>query len=216
MTIASKNYIATVADVEKIAAAIIDGDIQVATSRGTYLKVLVASTQDELKSPPRQRSGKAPKLDAPGIAEHLVAFQSVADKFYAACMRVAQNTVPAPDTAMIRSRTTFARSAASTVRGYIRAGNDIRALAAARTTKASLATPRKRRKASVAAMQKRAEKLAGELTAVCKSLEAADHGAAVQTMTPVIQQLTAVTGVSEPTGRVVRVARHKTAENRVQ
>lgn len=218
MNIEVKNYIAkTAADIEKVAAGIIDGDIQAATSRGTYLKMVVATVQAELDSPPRQNTRKVAKLDAPSITAHMTAFQAVAERFYKAVVRVAQNTVPAPDANLVRSRTAFARSAASTVRGYIRGGNDIRALAAARTTKASLATPHKRRKASVAAMARRAQRMATELTALVKTLDAADHGEAVKAMAPIVEGLSNLVSVEMP-ARVVRVTRHRAAaaESRVQ
>lgn len=196
MTIESKHYVATQADIEKLAGVIIDSDQKVTSCRGTYLKALVATTQHELGAPPRQRNGKSERLTEAEVAAHLKAFQTVSDRFYAVVMQVAKATVPDPDKALLRQRTAFARSAASTVRGYIRAGNDIRVLAAHKVTKAALASPVRRRRLTVDSLKNRATKLAAELERIAKNLSAANREIAQETLAPVLARLAAASGAT--------------------
>lgn len=201
MELAARNYVATPADVERLAGEIIDGAQRSDLGRGTYLRALVATTQAELGSGPRQRAGKSSRLHASEVAEHLKAFQAMFTRFHAACVKVARATVPEPDTALLRSRTGFSRSAGSTVRGYIRAGGDIRMLAAARVTKAALATPQRKRKADPAALRRSAERTAATLEQLAKRLAAADPGAAAEALRPVLARLAVAAGVTENTTR---------------
>lgn len=194
--IESKSYVATPSDIAKLAGDIIDNTQRVESGRGTYLKALVATTRAALGAEPRQRNGRAERLDAEAIAEHLKALDAVHLSFYAAVLQVAQNTVPDPDKALIRSRTRFAVSAASTLRGFIRAGNDVRALAAHKVTKAALATPRTRRKLTVEALSKRATKLASELETIARNLNAANRQIAHDVLAPVLARLAEASGAT--------------------
>jgi hypothetical protein len=178
MSIESKNFVATAGDIHKLAGLILDSELASVSGRGTYLKALVATTQAKLDSPPRQRNGNAARLDEDGVKEQLTAFEAVYAAFHAEVVKVAEATLPEPDADMMRSRTGFSRSSGATVRSYIRAGNDIRVLAAHRAVKASLAVPRTKRKLTVEAMRKRADVLTGELSAVLKTLYAADKDVA--------------------------------------
>lgn len=194
--IESRNYIATDSDIQKVAGDIIDGVQKIDSGRGTFLKMAVATTQSDLGSEPRLRNAKPKRLNDDEVVLHMKTFQAVAERFYDAVLAVARATVPEPDTMIVRQRTAFARSALSTVRGYIRAGNDIRTLAAARCTKASLATPRTRRTMTVQAMRRRAERTATDLIALAENLNAANHEIAQTVVGPIIAQLINASGIS--------------------
>jgi hypothetical protein len=195
MTIESKNFIASEKDIETLAGEILDADQTAASRRGIYLKAAVATFQAEVKSPPRQRNVDAKRLTSAEIEEHLKVFEDIATRFHAAVMRVAEATVPAPDALLLRRRTTFSRSALSTIRGYIRAGNDLRAVAAHKVTKGALATPMRKRKPSVDQLGRRAGNLASELQKIAKRLVATDRAVALELLRPMLQQLAIAAGM---------------------
>lgn len=207
-TIESRNYLLTPKDVENLAAAIIDGGQAIERDRGTILKGMVALTIKELGGQQRKNNVKAPRLDESGITAQLAAFETVYAPVYEAVVKVAENTVPDPDEKMLRSRTGFCRSAGSTVRSYIRAGNDIMALAAHKVTKAALAVPRTRRKFTVDALRKRAERLSAELHAVLRNLQAANSEVAAQVAVPALASVVSVTDIVAHAGKDQQAAVH--------
>lgn len=204
MTIETKNFIASENDIEKLAGLILDTDQRASSARGIYFKAAIATTQAELQSPPRQRNVNAERLSATDIETHLKAFESVAERFHAAVVRIAEATVPVPDNKLRRKRTRYSHSALSTIRGYIRAGNDIRAIAAHKATKAALATPMRKRKASVDQLKRRVGTLGASLQRLAKQLCGADREAALETLRPILAQLAATTGQSS--GRVLNIS----------
>lgn len=197
MSIESKQFVANAADIEKLTVTIIEADDTGANGRGIVLKAMVATVQHELDSPPRLRTSQAPKISEEDAEVHLEALKTVYDVFYTAAVKAIKARMPKHDPEYLRSKTRFVVSAASTVRGYIRAHNDIRALAAGRVTKAMLATPRQRRKFTVEALQKRAVDLTETLTAVAKNLRAANSTVAAETFRPVLAQLAQAFGLTE-------------------
>lgn len=140
-TLEARSFVATPADVETLARQQIAG----ATVPATYLRVLIATTQSELGTEPRQRTTKVGKIDADTIQLHLTTLEAVHERFYAIVLRVAQETYRGARERNVA--TNFARTALSTLRSWMRAGHDIRDLAAARVSKESLrrATPRRSR-----------------------------------------------------------------------
>jgi hypothetical protein len=203
MSIETNQYIASAADVEKLAHTILEADITATGARGTFLKAVVGTTQAELGSPPRMRNTKGEKLDEETTKAHLAAFENVAKRFTEAVNKAAQAMEPKPDADMMRSRTAFARSALSTVRGFIRASGDIRALAAHKVTKASLATPKTKRKFSVDALKKRAVSMGEQLMSIAKNLQAANSAEARETVTTIMAQLAKAAGIAEHTTKDV-------------
>jgi hypothetical protein len=189
MSIESRNFIATDADIAKIAAQAIDGETRSTEARGLFFKALIATTQHELGSPPRVRNVKTDKLTAEDIAAHLLTFEGIAKRFCEKAREVAANTVPS-DVETLRSRTRKFYSAASTVRGYIRAGGDIRGIAAHKATKGSLATPRTKRKANPEMLKRRAGVLGAELERIAKAL----NGDAREVLAPLLAKLGAIAG----------------------
>lgn len=195
MSIETKQYIASDKDIETLAGEILDVDQAASSKRGIYFKAAIATTQAELKSPPRQRNVTAEKLSAAEIEEHLKAFEAVAERFHAAVVRVAEATVPDPDAKMRRKRTRYSHSALSTIRGFIRAGNDIRAVAAHKATKAALATPMRKRKPSVDQLKRQVGTLGTALHKLAKQLCGADREIALETLRPILAQLATAAGV---------------------
>lgn len=207
-TIESRNYLLTSKDVETLAAQIIDGHQGIDRDRGTILKGMVALTIKELHCPQRKNNVKASQLDESGRTAQLAAFEAVYAPIYEAVVRVAENTLPDPDEAMLRSRTAFCRSAGSTVRSYIRAGNDITAIAAHKATKASLAVPRTRRKFTVEALKKRAERLTAELHAVLRNLQAANSEIAAPAAASALASVVSVTDIVQSAVKDPQAAVH--------
>lgn len=203
MTIETNQYIATAADVEKLALSILTADQQVQGGRGTYLKAMVATTQAELGSPPRMRNTRADRIEGDEVVAHLKAFEAVFSRFHEAVVKAAGSLEPKPDSETLRARTAFSRSAGSTLRGFIRAGNDVRSLAAHKVTKASLATPRSKRKFSVDALRTRATAAAETLAGIVKNLSAANSAEGKETVQRIMAQLAAVAGLTQHTSKDV-------------
>jgi hypothetical protein len=176
MSLETNRYVASAGDVEKLAQSIVTGELTALYGRGTYLKALIATTQSELGLKPRQNTASGGKATPAAAIAQLKGFNKVAASFYAIVVKVAKAAEPSPDKATLRARTGFARSAASTVRGYIRAGNDISLVAARKATKAALATPVTKRKPSIEALKARAVKLGAELEAITKAVYSIEEG----------------------------------------
>lgn len=181
----AKHHIATVAKISELAASIIDGAQTAANGRGTYLRYLIGTLQHELGSGPRTNSTSG-KIEPETIAEHLKCLNAIHRRFYAAVWDVAHNSLPTPSRAETNKRCTFARTAASAVRSFIRAGNDATKLAAGRVTKASLAVERAQRKQTEAQLMARALRLTKALHIVERRLIALNPTAAQQSLAPVI------------------------------
>lgn len=195
MTIESKNFIANEKDIETLAGEILDADQTASSRRGVYFKSAIATLQFELKSPPRQRTTPTVRLQADEIDKHLKVFEALATRFHAAVVRKAEATLTTPDAFLLRRKTRFSHSALSTIRGYIRGGNDIRGVAAHKATKGALATPMRKRKPSVDQLQRRAGNLASELQKIAKRLVAADRAVALELLRPMLQQLAIAAGM---------------------
>jgi len=173
-TLENRNYVATPADITALVRQHDEAMTAQGTARATYLKALVATTQAELGSPVRQRGARAAKIAAEEIAKQVAAMEVVQQRFYAAVLQAIGEGPPAQRNA----RANFARTAASTLRRWIKAGNDVRALAAARVTKEALRiTGAARRTASPTA--RRAERTANRFTDMVTELAKADKGAAI-------------------------------------
>lgn len=196
MSLETKHYVATAADIKALADAAITGEQSVVVSRGAYLRALVATTQAELGAEPRQRAGRSMRLPKADIPAHMDAFNAVAKRFYAVVAEVAKAIDPAPDNAAFRTRTAFARSAASTVRGFIRAGRDIRAIVAERVTKGALRVGPSGRKLTVAQLERRAQRLTAALEDVARKLTGADAEAARKALMPAFALLAKASGAT--------------------
>lgn len=116
-TIERANFVATEPQVEALAVQVGIGT----QANGTYLKVLTATCQAEMK-------GKR--------TQPLAIIDQVQERFYAAVLRgIGPDTMEVPE--RIR-RANFAKSSASTLRTYVRSGGNLRLLIPADVTKFSL------------------------------------------------------------------------------
>lgn len=120
-SIVKAHFAASDEQIEALAAQVVLGE----QSDGTYLRVLIAHVQKRLGKPKR---GKQPSQEP--------VLDTIHEALYPAVLR---GVGPADlDNPERNRRATFARSAASTVRFYLRNGGDIRALDPAEVTKTGL------------------------------------------------------------------------------
>lgn len=192
-TLESRGFVASDSDITAIATTVLSAAAADETGRSNYLKTLIATTQKALGGEPRQRTGKATKLDDAATLEQLKALQEVHERFYAIVLKAAGDVVPSGTKdrgTQINRKSNFARTALSAVRGWVRAGNDITALAAKGATKASLAVePATPRVPSPGALKTRAEGESKRLVATLMALADADRKAAVEEMQLLFGQL---------------------------
>lgn len=139
-TIERAHYVATDMQVEQLAAARWLLSAQEEGLNGTYLRVLVVGCQAELGT---KRRGK------PSITSQLAVVEKIHGRFYAAVLRgITTADIVADDTqepaersrrALERNRrSTFARSAKTTLANFVRGGGDVRTLDAPTVSKAQL------------------------------------------------------------------------------
>jgi hypothetical protein len=128
--LAKHHYVATEAQVESLAREQYSAASQMAVANSTYLRVLIAGCQAELG----QRRRGPVRADA-----QMEVLEKVHARFYAAVIRGVTTDDVAQDDSLDRTergrrqlernrRSGFARSAATTLRNYVRSGGDLRAL----------------------------------------------------------------------------------------
>ena len=207
MSIESKGYIATPTDITALTKAILAGQSAVASGNGTYLKSLHATTVAELGESPAAHAKTRPRLKAEGVAKQLAALEAVHGRFFEAVVTGASDHLPPGKKermAELNRRTTFARTSASTLRSYIRAGNDITGLVSARIVKAALAVPRTVKPPNPKRLRTQTEKLSKALMVKLLALSEADKIAAIGELETLMGQLAAqledlgVAAVSDP------------------
>lgn len=187
MSLEQKGFVATVEDVASVVESVLTANAEADAGRLSYLKILIATTQNELGGKPRIRAssgpGKAAKLKGEDIAIQLKALAAVNDRFYPVVTRVVVASI-APGTKdkglEANRRTNFARTALSAVRLFIAAGNDITAVGLKTVTKASLAVRRPPKPPSGQRLKARAEAQSKTLVATLMELADADKSAAVE------------------------------------
>lgn len=151
MSIESKGYVATVADIHALCVARIEASNLFSDSRTTYLRALIATTQAELGIKPQGIRTSKGEADEKTIKEHADALSVVHDKFYAAVQEAAKSVPVDPldnrtKSDIVASRIVFARSAYSTVRTWIvRGKHSLASINAAKAVKHKLAgdTPKR-------------------------------------------------------------------------
>lgn len=193
-TLEARGYIANDDDIGKLTKAILDGESAADTGRTSYLRTLVAVTQAELGTAPRQRQGKATKLDAEGIGLQLAALGKVHDRFYALVLEAvgAAVAVKTKNRALVLNRkSNFARTALYAIRTWIRAGHDVTTLAAKSVTKTALAVKAATPKPlSARRLKARVERESKGLMASLMALSDADKAAAVTELELLMGQVT--------------------------
>lgn len=134
------NYVATEHQIELLANAQYTATAGVARANGTYLRILIAGCQSELGA----GRGRAPSAES-----QLAVLERTHERYYAAVLRgVTTADVEASDSLETvergrrqlerNRRSGFARSAATTLRNYVRASGDIRKLDLSTVSKTSL------------------------------------------------------------------------------
>ncbi len=193
MSIETKDYIATAADIRALTSTIVGAQAEVITGRTTYLRALVATTQAELHSTPRKNATSKPKhLKQAEIVTQVTALLAVHERFYAAVLDACSEGLTGKDKAIeLNRRSNFARTALYAVRSYIRAGNDITYVVVGRVTKASLAVARAPRPASARRLKSRMETRSKALMATVIELSEADRATAVSEIELLLGQLAA-------------------------
>lgn len=161
-TIAKAHFLATVAQVEQLASVIYTG------KRGgnTYLAVVLAHLKDAL--PKRAKPGKRPTLKA---------IDKVHAELYPAVLKGIANGDDTITDKERNRRAVFARTAASTIRGFVRNGGDIRKLDPATVTKTSMRSTGKRVPAGTRA-ERAVTKAADTVERTLTALAAKDPGEA--------------------------------------
>lgn len=139
--LAAAHFKAEPAQVEQLAHELYASQGAARNADGTYLKVLVAACQASL--------GKAPRRKATDVPGQLAVLEKVNETFYAAVLRGVTTPDVQPDPSFDKAestrrslernrRSTFARSAKSTLAAFVGAGGDMRKLDVVLTTKALL------------------------------------------------------------------------------
>jgi len=196
-TLESRHFVATEADIATLVSTHDDALNARDTARATYLKALVATTIAELGASVRLRAGKPAVLSPDDTSNHVAAFEKVHQRFYVVVLKSIGEGAPKER----NSRANFARSAASTLRRWIKAGNDIRALAPSRVTKAALrvggGTGRTERPPA-----RRVEAMAGRLATGAEELAKTDKAAAIAAVEGAMTRLaTLLVSLGAPTTR---------------
>jgi hypothetical protein len=166
--IVAHNYVATDADVQQLAQQVVTGR----TADATYLKVLVVATQ----------SAKAKRNQS-----QLGHFELTADRLY----QLVLAGVSAPDMPKteINRRATFARTSASALRRWLKAGGDVKSLDPLTVTKRSLAPPRPVRTGD--RFERSIQTHKGALLGAIEKMETRDRVRAVSALTELIDSLQA-------------------------
>jgi hypothetical protein len=147
----------TVTAIRAIAVKVFTAEGDADTGKIEYLRALAGDIQAELGGAPRQRSGKAARLSEEERAAHLEAVSKVNERFYGAVTEEARTRAGggADKAKRLNAMTNWARTALRDVRGYVRAGNDIRALAASKLTRVQLRVKTTPRPLGAAALRRR-------------------------------------------------------------
>jgi hypothetical protein len=144
-TIEKKHYVATEHDVEQLAASHFNSDVLTKRSDGQYLRILVAAMKSQFGN---GRSARR-KLSPADTETYRAFLTETHGKLYAAVLRgvttpdCADDEVLAADerrqrAAVRNGRAGFARSSASTLQSFLKAGGDVRTLDVNTVTKGAL------------------------------------------------------------------------------
>lgn len=144
----SKHFIASPTDVEVITKAVLDAQSNNAGGRADYFSALLGTTIHALGVAPRQRQVANPaKIPEKVWSKHMTALEEQNEIFYGTVMKAAREFLGANyDPLLLNKRTNFARSAVTTIRTWIKAGNDITLLVPGKVSKSELGKAAKKQK----------------------------------------------------------------------
>lgn len=218
-TLESRGYVATDGDIHNLAAGLLEALSSADGSRRSYLRALIGTTQNELGAPARQRAvSHASKIKDEDVrAQHLAALEAVHERFYSIVMKVTADKLQVPEGRKkgdeLNRRTNFARTAMYAIRSWMRAGNDITSLVAAKVTKGALAVDGKRkRRLSTSRLSTRAERQSKQLLVTMKTLASTDREAAITEIRELVSRL--ASQLSELGVTATKDARQAVAEMR--
>lgn len=202
-TIASRAFLATDEQVRALAILNYQSGQQVEASRGTFLKVEVASLQNALGMAPRQRQGGKPQKFA--TDEVMAKYNEVHKHLYSLVLE-AVVTDDIKDGPKLRKaektrrslernrRSNFARSAKSTLAAFIRAGGNVAALVVPQVSKGELASQTKRLKPAVQEDRSvLADRICSRMVKQLDKIREEDHELAQQVAQRLTVQLSPVT-----------------------
>lgn len=205
-TIEKKHYIATPHDIELLATMVFEADSTLATGRTTYLRALVATVQSDLGVEARLRNGKQVKVSEEERTVHMKAFEVVSAKFMDAVNKAARLARAGATAQDLQSMTGFARSASSTLRGFIRASYDVRLLAAHTATKAALAVPRTRRTLTSTAIRRRVLRMQEDVVQAATNMHALNSAQARELFEPLLAAVAHAIGLDARPAKSADVA----------
>lgn len=190
-TLESRDFIATESDIQDLTKRRISASKQLDNSSETYLKVLVATTQAELGSSPRQRQVRG-EVAADDIPIQLAALEAVHTRFYAVVIATLQASLTGRNVkTQAQRKATKERTYKHLVRSWIKAGHDVRTLAAAKVTKPMLERELPDRPAAAQAktLKRRALGVADRLVALAGEAAKTDRPSAVEALDAVMSLL---------------------------
>ncbi len=198
------NYRVDENDVETLAREYVASQQSLAGSRTTYFRILLANVQVALAGKPALRSRASSPLTEEQITQHLAAFEEVNTKLYAAVVRgsITSDIADVPnlstDEANRRAsernrRNNYARSAASTIRAYMRAGHDVTRISVLNATKNSMTLSNGLRSDGPAGqpgerLHRRVKNTTSRLTNLVAELAHLDRAAAIVALQEVMEQ----------------------------
>ena len=182
-TIAARAYLATDAQVRELALLSWSSNDAVSSTRGTFLRVELASLQAALMGSPKQRAGGKPQSFEKDAV--LSTLNDVHSRLYALVLdavvtddikdapklRQAEKTRRAQER---NRRSNFARSAKSTLLGFIRAGGNICSLVVPQVSKAQIAAETAKRKPQPDQAEQ-AERIANRMAKQIENIREDDH-----------------------------------------
>lgn len=139
--IEDRNYRVTKGQIGEVTRQHVQGEATVLLARGMYLKGLVANTQEAIGVAVRTRSAPAGRFGLVSEelrTEHIKALELVHSGFYEEVLA----NIPEGSAVQRNKDSGFARTAKSRLRTWIKAGGDIRSLAAPKVTVKSLKVER--------------------------------------------------------------------------
>lgn len=183
----------------------------------TYFHALIAATQQELGTEPRERNatGRAPRLTEEGVATQLTALSAVHTRFYQSVLRACSEDLPGGTARALElnRRSNFARTAMGTVRRWIKAGGNITTVAAQRASKRTLQVLSRPRAATPKLLARRVERGITELIEDTGQLAQADRAAAVTQLQTAIsalaEKLNSIEGHTATRDPVQALAQHR-------
>lgn len=195
MTIESKGYVATTEDITALAKSLYAATATLLNGRTTYLRALVGTTIKELGGKPRTvpARGRKPATSPETTGLQLQALETVHMRFYEAVEQVAMLGLPnTKDRALeLNRKTNFARTAMSSIRAWIKAGNDITTLPVAQVTKRSLLVERAIRPKSATRLRRALEVRSKSFVAALLELAETDKAAALGELELLMGQMAA-------------------------